>query len=269
MRYETIDGLTLPKIGFGTWDIGGGSTADRSHDAANLAALRSALDLGYKHFDTAEMYGAGHTEELLGRAIRESGLPRGSLFIVSKVKPEHLRYKNVLASCEASLKRLQMDYLDCYLIHWPNPGIPLPDTFRALNKLVSDGKVRRLGVSNFDTHLIKRSEELSETPLLTDQVPYSVNDRTYVENGVLAYCRERGILFTAYSPVDQGTFKASGALNEIAQAHGATAQQIALAWLVAQADVITIPMSRNPEHQKQNLDAADIALSDEELARLG
>src|SRR5512146_2984761 len=98
MRYETVDGLTLPKIGFGTWDIGGGSTADRSHDAADLEALRSALDLGYRHFDTAEMYGAGHTEELLGRAVRESGLPRESLFIVSKVKPEHLRYSNVLAS---------------------------------------------------------------------------------------------------------------------------------------------------------------------------
>ncbi len=269
MRYETVDGLTLPKIGFGTWNIGGGSSADRSHDAANLAALRSALALGYRHFDTAEMYGAGHTEELLGRAIRESGLPRESLFIVSKVKPEHLRYKGVLASCEGSLKRLQMDYLDCYLIHWPNPGVPLADSFRALNKLVADDKVRHPGVSNFDTHLLKRSGELSETRILTDQVPYSVNDRSYVENGVLAYCRERGILFTAYSPVDQGSFKSSGALREIARAHSATPEQIAIAWLVAQADVITIPMSRNPEHQRQNLEAADITLTDEELARLG
>ncbi len=269
MRYETVDGLTLPKIGFGTWHIGGGSTADHSHDAANLAALRTALDLGYTHFDTAEMYGAGHTEELLGRAIRESSVARESLFIVSKVTPEHLRYRDVLAACEGSLKRLQMEYLDLYLIHWPNPGVGLPDTFRALNKLVADGKVRHLGVSNFDVRLLKRSEELSETAILTDQVPYSFQDRSYVENRVLAYCRERGILFTAYSPVDQGSFKASATLREIGKAHSATPQQIALAWLVAQEDVITIPMSRNPLHQKQNLEAADIVLTDDEMTRLG
>ncbi len=269
MRYETVDGLTLPKIGIGTWHIGGGSSADRSHDAANLAALRSALELGYTHFDTAEMYGAGHTEELLGRAVRDSGIPRESLFIVSKVTPEHLRYNDVLAACEGSLRRLQMDYLDLYLIHWPNRGVGLPDSFRALNKLAAEGKTRRLGVSNFDVRLLKRSEELSETPILTDQVPYSINDRSYVENGVLAYCRERGILLTAYSPVDQGSFKAGAALREIAKARGAAPQQIALAWLVAQADVITIPMSRDPAHQKENLEAADITLTDAEMATLG
>lgn len=178
MIYETTDGLKLPKIGFGTWDIGGGSTANRSQDARGLAALRSALDLGYTHFDTAELYAAGHTEELIGRAVRESGTRRESLFITSKVKPEHLRYEAVLKSCEGSLRRLGMDYLDLYLIHWPSGSMQLPDTFRALNKLVADQKVRHLGVSNFDLQLLKAAEKLSETPLITDHVPYSVNDRS-------------------------------------------------------------------------------------------
>ncbi len=109
MKYETVHGVKLPKIGFGTWNIGGGSRAERSKDARGLAALRSALDLGYTHFDTAEMYAAGHTEELLGRAVHESGVPRESLFITSKVLPEHLRYADVLKACEASLRHLGMD----------------------------------------------------------------------------------------------------------------------------------------------------------------
>ena len=268
VRFESVDGLQLPKVGFGTWKIGGGSFANRSQDARGLAALRSAIQMGYTVFDTAELYGAGHTEELLGQAVLEIGVPRESLLIISKVRPEHLRYEAVLKACEASLRRLRMDYLDLYLIHWPGGGMRLSDTFRALNKLVSDGKVRRLGVSNFDLRLIKASEEHCETPLLTNQVPYSVSDRTYVGNGVMAYCRQRGILITAYSPLGQGHFNASKALRAVAEAHSATPQQIAIAWLTNQPGVITIPMSQEPEHQRQNLSAADITLTEPEMAQL-
>ncbi len=269
MRYEEWNSLQIPKVGFGTWSIGGGSFANRSKDEAGLAALRSALDLGYTHFDTAEMYGSGHTEELLGRAVRESGKPRESLFIVSKVSPQHLSYTGVLRSCEASLRRLQMDYLDLYLIHWPVLGMKLPDSFRALNQLVSDGKVRHLGVSNFDLKLLKESQQLSATPLLTNQVPYSVSDHKYARNGVLAYCQENDILITAYSPLGQGSFKPTKTLKSIAEAHSASPQQVAIAWLVAQPRVITIPMSADRVHQKQNLDAADIRLTPEEMDQLG
>jgi len=161
-----------------------------------------------------------------------------------------------------------MDYLDLYLIHWPSRAVPLSDTFRTLNQLVRDGKVRRLGVSNFNMRLLKQSEELAETPIVTDQVPYSLNDRTYADNGVLAYCRERNILLTAYSPIDQGSFKISRALRAVAQARSASPYQIALAWLAQQARVITIPMSTNPAHQKENLEAADIELSQQEVRKL-
>ncbi len=268
MRYENLHNLQIPKIGFGTWSIGGQSSPDPSLDSQSLAALRSALDLGYTHFDTAEGYAAGHCEELLGQAIRKAGLAREPLFITTKVSPDHLHYEDVLKSCEGSLRRLGMEYLDLYLIHWPRVGMKLQETFRALNKLVQDGKVRNLGVSNFNLKQLKQSVALSETPLLTNQVPYSLPDRTYVDNGVLEYCQQNDILLTGYTPVKHRFVKSNKALLEIAQARGATPYQIALAWLTTQPRVITIPMSFNPQHQAENLRAADIVLTDEEMERL-
>lgn len=268
MIYEEWRGLKIPKIGFGTWTIGGGSFRNRSHDEAGLTALRSALELGYTHFDTAEMYAAGHTEELLGQAIRQSGIARESLFIASKVQPTHLRYNDVLKSCEGSLRRLGMDYLDLYLIHWPGLGMRLGDTFRGLNKLVNDRKVRHLGVSNFDLRLLKEAQGLAETPILTDQVPYSLSDRSYARNGVVEYCQSHEILITAYSPVDQGRFRPHAALKAVAAAHATSTYQIALAWLAAQPRVITIPMSNDPVHQRENLAAVNLRLTEADLARL-
>lgn len=268
MKHEILHGVQLPKIGFGTWKIGGGSSPDRSKDGSSLAALRSALELGYTHFDTAEMYAGGHTEELLGRAVREAGTKREDLFVTSKVKPEHLHHDDVLGACEGSLRRLGMDYLDLYLIHWPNPGMKLAEAFRALNRLVREGKVRHLGVSNFSVKLLEESQAQSETPILTDQVPYSLSDRSYVKNGVLAYCQANDILLTAYSPVDKGGLRVTKALQAIARAHSATPYQIAIAWLVAQLRVITIPMSAEPAHQRENFEAADIELSPSETEEL-
>ena len=269
MKYETVNNVKLPKIGFGTWKIGGESTADPSSDPASLQALRSALELGYTHFDTAEVYADGHTEELLGAAIREVGVPRESLFITSKVAPEHLKYEQVLHSCEKSLERLGMEYLDLYLIHWPKPRMDLKESFRALNQLVRQGKVRHLGVSNFKLKHLKEAVAQSETALLTNQVPYSVPERTYQTNGVLAYCQANDILLTAYSPVKRCNIKNNPALKRIATARGLSPQQVALAWLTSQERVITIPMSTNSQHQAENLQAGEIALNAEEMAQLG
>lgn len=268
MKYEEIAGLRMPKIGFGTWSIGGKSTADTSSDEKSLAALLSALELGYTHFDTAEMYAGGHAEELLGEAIRVSGKKREELIITSKVLPLHLKYEDVLKACERSLKRLRMEYLDIYLIHWPNPLIKLEETFPALNKLVNDGMVRHVGVSNFKLKQLKRAQELCETPILTNQVPYRLPDKTYAENGVLEYCQQNDILLTAYSPVKFRNVNVNPTLKSIANAHNANAFQIALAWLVAQPRVISIPMSFNPVHQKENLEAAEIELRLEEMKQL-
>jgi diketogulonate reductase-like aldo/keto reductase len=144
----------------------------------------------------------------------------------------------------------------------------LEDTFRALNKLVRDGKVKHLGVSNFDLRLLKRSIQLSETPLITDQVPYSVSERSYVRNGVLEYCQQNDIFLTAYEPVDKGHLRSNKALETVAQAHKATIFQIALAWVVAQPRVITIPMSFNPQHIRENFESAEIELTSAEFTLL-
>ena len=234
-----------------------------------MTALRSALEVGYTHFDTAEYYANGYAEELLGRAVREAKTKREDLFITSKVSPEHLAYDQVLKSCENSLRRLEMTYIDLYLIHWPRVGMNLKEAFRALNKLVRDGKVRHLGVSNFKLKLLQQAQEYSETPILTDQVPYNLPDHSYLENGVIEYCQQNDILVTAYSPMKFRSIRVNKVLGEVAKAHAATPFQIALAWLVTQSRVITIPMSFNPAHIRENFDAEDIELSADEISRLG
>jgi len=268
MKFETIHDVTLPKIGFGTWSLGGASSADRELDSVSISALRAALEVGYTHFDTAEFYAAGHAEELLGHVLREQRLPRETVFITSKVTPEHLQYEQVLRACESSLHRLQMNYIDLYLIHWPIVGMKLDETFRALNKLVRDGKVKHLGVSNFNLKQLKQAQGFSDTPIITNQVPYSLPNKKYVENGVLDYCQQNDILVTAYSPVKFRSMRVNPTLRSVAEAHSTTPFQIALAWLVNQPRVITIPMSFNPQHIKENFAAAEIVLSKDEMARL-
>lgn len=268
MNCETVHNVTLPKLGFGTWKIGGNSSPNFSRDSRSLSALRYALEIGYTHFDTAEMYAGGHAEELVGRAIRESGIERKSVFITTKVMPPHLKYEQVLAACEGSLKRLGMEYIDLYLIHWPESGMKLAETFRALNQLVREGRVKNLGVSNFSLKLLQRSETLSETPILTNQVPYSLADRSYVRNGVLEYCRQNDIVVTAYSPLDEGCLHVNKTLQAIANSHRAAPYQIALAWIVSQPRLITIPMSFDPAHIKENIEAVDIVLTEQETQSL-
>lgn len=269
MKYETLHGLSIPKIGFGMWKIGGDSYPDHSLDAKSMTALRTALEVGYTHFDTAEGYASGHSEELLGRAIRETNTKREDLFITTKISPEHLPYNQVFRSCEDSLRRINVEYVDLYLIHWPpRAGVNLGDSFRALNQLVRDGKIKHLGVSNFNLKLLKQAQSLSETPILTDQVPYRLPDRTYVENGVLEYCQQNDILLTAYSPVKFRNLPVNKTVGAIAEAHSATPFQIALAWLIAQPRVITIPMSFNPQHIRENFEAAEIELSEQEFKTL-
>jgi diketogulonate reductase-like aldo/keto reductase len=214
------------------------------------------------------MYARGHSEELLGQVVREAGVSREKLFITSKVDASHLRYDDVLRACENSLRHLGMDYLDLYLIHWPSSSIPLKETLKALNQLVREGRVRHVGVSNFDVRLLKRAQAESEAPIFTDQVPYSLADRSYVQNGVLAYCQENDILLTAYSPIKEGRLRASSTAQAIAEEHDATPYQIALAWLVSQPRVITIPMSFNPEHIAENFAAAEIELTVDERRQL-
>jgi diketogulonate reductase-like aldo/keto reductase len=252
-------------MGLGTWLIGGRNGPDHSRDREQLQALQFALQLGYRHIDTAEIYGGGHSEELVGEAIKV--FPREGLFITTKVSPEHLRPDEILRSLEGSLRRLQTAYVDLYLIHWPSRRIPLKESFRGLNELVRRGVVRYLGVSNFSLGQLKEAQAFSETPVVTNQVPYSLRDREYVRNGVLGYCQREGIILTAYSPLKGGVLN-QAAVRQVAQKLNATPAQVALAWLVRQPQVITIPKSDNRQHLQENFEALEIELSPEDVERL-
>lgn len=270
MKYETVRGVTIPKIGFGTAQLGGlPDFPRRAKTDFYLSALRSAFEIGYVHFDTADRYVRGFAEELIGRSIRENNIPREKLFITSKVLPGLWSYSKVMRACEGSLRRLGTDFLDLYLIHWPNPFASMKETFRALNQLVREGKIRNIGVSNFSLKQLKRAQSLSETPILTNQIAYNIYFR-YFARGVLEYCQQNDILITAYMPVKINSrgIRANRVIQSIAQAHKATPFQIALAWLAVQPRVITIPMSFNPRHLKENFDAADIEMTSDEMEQL-
>jgi diketogulonate reductase-like aldo/keto reductase len=266
MKFETLaGGEQLPVLGLGTWAIGGRSLPDNSRDPEMIKMIRYAIELGYTHIDTAEAYAAGHTEELVGQAIQD--LDRKKLFITTKVSPGHLRYKSVLQALQSSLKRLRTGYVDLYLIHWPNERIALAETFRALNELVEQRLVRYVGVSNFNLRQLQEAQQLSQTPIVTNQVPYNLREREYLRNGVIAYCQQNGILVTGYSPV-KGDILRNAVLLQVAQKYQATPAQVAIHWLIRQKKVITIPKSSNQAHLVENLGALDLQLAEEDVDRL-
>ncbi len=260
MRYRNLhDGRPVPILGLGTASFG----RDRNRE---FNAVRAALDLGYTHIDTAEGYGSGEAERVIGEAIK--GHDRSKLFITTKVAPEHLGAADVPRSLEGSLSRLQTDYVDLYLIHWPSATIPLEETFGALNELVSRGQVRYLGVSNFSVAQMEESFRLTDSILAANQVRYSLLHREPERNGVLEYCQGHDVLLTAYTPIEKGRLSASSELAGMAGDKGCTPVQLALAWLLSQEQVITIPESKNRSHLEENLGALEVELSAEEKGEL-
>ncbi len=261
------DGSAVPALGLGTWKIGERASAK----AAEVAALRLALELGYRLFDTAEMYGEGGAETLLGQALAEaqrgSGAAREELFIVSKVYPHNASERGVVAACERSLQRLRLDHLDLYLLHWRGQ-YPLAETLRGFEQLQQRGLIRRWGVSNFDADDMR---ELAALPgaegCMTNQVYYSLSQRG-IEFDLLPWQRAHRMPLMAYSPIDQGTLAAARGLAPLAERHRATPAQIALAWLLARGDVIAIPKAVRETHLRDNLAAAAIELSAADLAEL-
>ncbi len=253
-------GNTMPVFGLGTWRMG--EHPDRFQ--SEVAVIRRALDLGISLIDTAEMYGEGGAEDVIGEAIR--GV-RDELFLVSKFYPHNASRSGVIEACERSLQRMNCDYIDLYLLHWPG-SIPLTQTFDALHALQESGKIRDFGVSNFDLHDLQAIPE-SDQPLLgCNQVFYNLAHRE-VEWQVAGWCRQRGLPMMAYSPLDQaGELLRSPVLAEVADRHDATVAQIALAWLLHQPGTVVIPKSAKPERIEQNLGALDIQLSDGDLQDL-
>jgi len=248
--------------------IGGFSAPDYKYDEMAIRALRRGIELGITLIDTAEMYGGGHSEEVVGMAIK--GL-REKVFIATKVWYTNLRYDDVLRSAEKSLRRLQIDTIDLYQVHWPNPHIPLSETMRAMERLVLDGKVRFIGVSNFSVKLMEEARAaLSKIDIVSNQVEYSLLSRE-VEDDILPYCEKENITLIAYSPLGRGNIlndPRSRILREVAKKYNKTLVQVALNWLIAKKPVVAIPKAINLSHVEENVNAAGWRLSDEDLELL-
>ena len=245
----------VPSVGIGTWMM------ERDDRASAVAAIRRAIELGMSHIDTAEMYGTGRVEAIVGEAIR--GL-REKVFLVSKVLPSNASATGTLRACERSLKHLGTDHLDGYLLHWPG-ATRLPETFGAFERLVRDGKIRSWGVSNFDARMMERAvESTSADRIACNQVLYHLEERT-IEHELLGWCQARGIAVVAYSPLGGTRFPESKVLDDLAAARGATPRQVALAFLLRNPSVFVIPKASVVAHVEEDAAAASIRLTDAEV----
>jgi diketogulonate reductase-like aldo/keto reductase len=252
------NGAIVPVLGQGTWQMAQGGRPLR--DEAD--ALRLGIELGMSLIDTAEMYGDGAAESLVGEVIAGQ---RDEVFLVSKVLPHHADRRGTIAACEASLKRLRTDRIDLYLLHWPG-RVPVGETVEAFRILCSQGKIGAWGVSNFDIDDM-RALDGGPDGVQTDQVLYNLSRRG-IEFDLLPWCRERSVPVMAYSPLEQGRLVGSRAFSAVATRHGASAAQVALAWVLAQPGVIAIPKSGSVAHVRENHAALRIRLSDADLADL-
>lgn len=253
-------GEAVPVLGQGTWHMGD----DRPKRKQEIAALRLGLDLGLSLIDTAEMYGSGASEELIGEAIAGR---RDEVFLVSKVLPENATARGTVSACEKSLKRLGTDRLDLYLLHWRG-SVPVAETLEGFAALVRAGKIRHWGVSNFDVDETMELWSLSGSDeAQTNQVLYNLSRRG-IEFDLLPLLQRRRIPIMAYSPIEQGRLVKNGTLRDIAERHDATPAQVALAWVLRQAGVIAIPKAANEQHVRENRAALALRLSAEDLVAL-
>jgi diketogulonate reductase-like aldo/keto reductase len=262
LEFGSREKVRMPDMGLGTWKMGGGTAPDTSNDERELDAIRTAIDIGYSFIDTAEMYGGGHTEELVGRAAEGK-----DVFIATKVWQTNLHYDDVLRAAEASLKRLRRKQIDLYQVHWPNDAIPLRETMKAMEKLVDDGRIRYIGVSNFGPELIDDARShLSRCDIISDQVSYSLADRT-PENGLTDYCRREGIGIIAYEPLSRGRVfrgRTGKILAEASDMVSRTRAQVALNWLISKG-ALPIPKSSRHDHLLENFGAAGWRLPEKVL----
>jgi len=250
-------GEAVPVLGQGTWQM----AEDSDRRAEEVEALRLGIELGMTLIDTAEMYGEGATEELVGEALDGR---RDQVFLVSKVYPHHDSHRRIAQACECSLRRLRTDRLDLYLLHWRG-SVPLEETVAGLEELRRSGKIRSWGVSNFDTSDMEELARISGGEnCATNQVLYNVTRRG-PEFDLLPWMAEHRMPLMAYSPIEQGRLPRSGALKAIGDKHGVSRFQVALAWLLRQRGVMAIPKASTPDHVRENHRALEIKLDAEDL----
>ncbi len=250
MHNVEAHGARIPALGFGTWEL---------RDGLAVRLVEAALEIGYRHVDTAQMY---ENEREVGTAIRTSGIDRAEIFLTTKVWPDRFREGDLQRSVEESLDRLGLEAVDLLLLHWPNPAVPLAETMAALNDARARGMTRHIGISNFPSRLMQEAIRLSAAPLVTNQVEYHP---FLSQNRVLAACRAAGMALTAYCPLARGRVFGDPVIERIAARHRKSPAQVALRWLVQQEGVVAIPRSSKPEHARANFEIWDFALDEAEM----
>lgn len=254
MLYIDVKGLRVPALGLGTWELTGAGCA---------RAVRQALEIGYRHIDTAQAY---ENEAAVGRALAESGLDRGEVFLSTKIWMSNVRYDDAKRSVDESLRALRTDHVDLLLIHWPVPAVPVAETLRAMIELRAEGRTRAIGVSNFTVPLLEEAAAVPGADLVCNQVEYHP---FLSQRPVLDWLRRHGMMLTAYSPLARGEVFRNATLRRIGERHGKSAGQVALRWLVQQERVSAIPKASGEAHMRSNFEIFDFALDDEEMAEIG
>jgi len=246
-------GSKMPALGMGTYLLKG---------EAGIESIHTALKVGYRHIDTAQIYG---NEDAVGTAIMESDVSRHDIFLTTKVWTDKFHKEELEKSVDESLVKLQTDYVDLLLLHWPNPKVPLAESIEAINQVVKKGKAKAIGVSNFTVALMKEAVQLSEAPIVANQVEYHV---LLSQSAVFGFAVPHHIAITAYSPLAQGRLKDQQILEEIGAKYKKTASQVALRWLVQQPNVAAVPKASSEKNLRLNFEIFDFNLADEDLARI-
>jgi len=254
--------------------MGGEMTTDRTQDKEAILAIKTAIRLGITHIDTAELYGDGHAEELVGEAIKE--FDRKSLFITTKVKWSNLRYEDVISAVKRSLRRLKTDYIDLYLVHTPIMNVPIEETMKAMDYVAEYKLARFIGVSNFSVEQMEEAQQYAKNKIAANQVEYNLLIRNVgqhtkdMESKIVPHCQRNNIAVIAYRPLANGELAKPGIrlLDELAKKYGKTQAQIAINWLISKQNVVTIPKAVKIDHIKENLGAIGWKLSEGDIQRL-
>lgn len=253
---------TIPVIGMGTWEMGDVQNEGR---VLEIQALRKGIELGMSMIDTAEMYGHGNAEKLVGQAVE--GI-RDDVFIATKVSPQHFGYDDVLKSCENSIRRLGVEHIDLYQLHWPSNQVPIEETMKAMEELVSRGKIRYIGVSNFSVaQTLKAREALPRSEIASNQVRYSLTHRA-IESDILPFCEREKLTVIAYSPLDTGKLPSAKISKALLAKYALTPAQLMLNWVTYRDSVVAIPKASKVEHVEKNAAAITTRISADDYESL-
>lgn len=262
-------GFEMPVYGLGTWEMGGRKEADPSNDDnADIEAIKYAIDSGVTHLDTAENYANGHSEEILGKAIK--GYDRSKLFIASKVGRTKLKHDDLIKSSKESLQRIGTDYLDLFMIHAPSLEIPIEESMKAMNELYDEGLVKNIGVSNFSVERFVEAQKYSKAKIVANQLHLNLKYRETERKGLIKFCQENDVMFIAWRPIQKGTIldMNNSIIAEMCSKYSKTPSQIAINWLISQDNIVTLSKTRNKSHLDENLGALGWKMDDTDIEKL-